>query len=148
MLTATAWAWLAIAAVLAVGDWTANARGSKALEYVCKPATMVALIGAALALEPVDDTQRACFVVALVLSMAGDVFLMLPERRLGPADTFTFGLGAFLLGHLAYIAGFVARGDRSALVVVAIAGAAVIVTRVAPPILRGAKALNPRSASR
>ncbi len=34
-----------------------------------------------------------------VLSLAGDVFLMLPEKW------FVAGLGSFLLGHLAYIVG-------------------------------------------
>ena len=43
--------------------------------------------------------MRAWFVAALVLSLAGDVFLMLPK------DLFVFGLGSFLLGHIAYIVG-------------------------------------------
>jgi uncharacterized membrane protein YhhN len=87
---------LVAAAAFAVGDWVAKARDDATLEYACKPLTMVALVVAALALEPVDDATRAWFVAALVLSLAGDVFLMLPERELGPADTFTFGLGSFL----------------------------------------------------
>jgi alkenylglycerophosphocholine/alkenylglycerophosphoethanolamine hydrolase len=36
----------------------------------------------------------------LVLGLAGDVFLMLPDRHLLP------GIAAFLAGHLAYAAGF------------------------------------------
>jgi uncharacterized membrane protein YhhN len=134
---------LVAAAVFAVGDWVAKARARDALEYVCKPSTMVALVVAALALEPVDVATRAWFVAALVLSLAGDVFLMLPERELGPADTFTFGLGSFLLGHVAYIAGFVVRGVDSPLVLAALVGAAVIVARVAPPIVRGARRDDP-----
>ena len=43
--------------------------------------------------------MRAWFVAALVLSLVGDVFLMLPQ------DLFVFGLGSFLLGHIAYIVG-------------------------------------------
>ena len=50
--------------------------------------------------------MRAWFVAALVLSLAGDVFLMLPK------DLFVFGLGAFLLGHLAYIVGLHVDGRR------------------------------------
>ena len=105
VLTAGAWVALAAAGIFAVGDWVAVARERKTLEYACKPLTMVALIVAAIALEPVNSSQRAWFVAALVLSMLGDVFLMLPDRKLGPADTFTFGLGSFLLGHVAYVVG-------------------------------------------
>ena len=36
---------------------------------------------------------------ARAVSLAGDVFLMLPQ------DLFVFGLGSFLLGHVAYIVG-------------------------------------------
>jgi uncharacterized membrane protein YhhN len=77
--------------------------GNKALEYVAKPATMVALIATVLAMEPTNATARWCFVVALVFSMAGDIFLMLPDRD----RFFVFGLGAFLIGHLAYVPGLV-----------------------------------------
>ena len=65
-----------------------------------KPATMIPLIAAAVVLDPEHDTQRAWFVVALVFSLAGDVFLMLPR------EAFVAGLGSFLLGHIAYIVGF------------------------------------------
>lgn len=80
-------------------DWWAVATDRRPVEYVAKPATMLVLIGAALALDPANGTQRAWFVAALVLSLAGDVFLMLPR------DLFVAGLASFLLGHLAYIAG-------------------------------------------
>src|SRR6476619_6843898 len=105
MMTAGAWVAMAAAGILAAGDWVAVVRERKTLEYACKPLTMVAFIAAAIALEPVDSSQRAWFVAALVLSMLGDVFLMLPDRDLGPADTFTLGLASFLLGHVAYVAG-------------------------------------------
>jgi uncharacterized membrane protein YhhN len=65
-----------------------------------KPLTLVALIGAAIAVDPDDPAVRAWFVVALVLSLAGDV-LLLDDRRFVP------GLAAFLAGHVAYIVGFV-----------------------------------------
>jgi uncharacterized membrane protein YhhN len=105
----TAWVALAAAGLLAAGDWVAVVRRTRRLEYLCKPGTMVALVVAALALDPTDGTQRAWFVAAFVLSMAGDVFLMLPERPLGPVDTFVAGLASFLLGHVAFIAGLWAR---------------------------------------
>jgi uncharacterized membrane protein YhhN len=109
-VTVTAWVALAGAGVLAAGDWVAVVRRAKPLEYLCKPATMVALVVAALALDPTDGAQRGWFVAAFVLSMAGDVFLMLPERPLGPVDTFVAGLASFLLGHVAFIAGLWTRG--------------------------------------
>lgn len=90
---------LGLAAAFAVADWVAVARGEKRLEYVAKPAALALLVGVALLLEPADPTQRAWWVAALVCSLAGDVFLMLPGR-------FVPGLASFLLGHLAYIAGF------------------------------------------
>ena len=85
--------------VVAALDWFAVGRGDQRLEYVMKPLTMVVLIGAALALDDVDGTARSWFVAALVLSLAGDVFLMLPS------DQFVPGLASFLLGHIAYIVG-------------------------------------------
>src|SRR5437588_680015 len=133
-MTSGAWVWLAVAGVLALGDWIAVAQKRTPVEYVCKPATMVALIGAALALTPEDPTQRGWFVVALALSMLGDVFLMVPERPIGVIDTFTLGLGSFLLGHLAFVAGFAARGVELR----AVTALAVVPVFIAPRILRDA----------
>ena len=87
---------------------------------------MVLLIAAVLAMEPTDATARWCFVVALVFSMVGDIFLMLPDRE----RCFVFGLGAFLIGHLAYIPGLVllsfgAAGFLVGLALVAVAMATI-----------------------
>ena len=90
---------LALALAAAFFDWLAVNQEHKALEYLCKPLTLALLIACALALDPADEAVRAWFVAALVLSLAGDVFLMLPR------DLFVFGLGSFLLGHVAYIVG-------------------------------------------
>ncbi len=119
---------------LAMLDWVAVGRGDKRLEYLAKPATMVPLIAAAMVLDPSDGTQRAWFVVALVLSLAGDVWLMLPERAVGPLDTFTFGLASFLLAHVAYIAGFVHAGEGES----PLALLAVVLLPVVVAILKGA----------
>jgi uncharacterized membrane protein YhhN len=100
-VTGAAWALLVLFAVAAVGDWVAVALRprARALEYVCKPAALVALLLVALALDPADGAQRAWFVVALAWCLAGDVFLMLPSDRFVP------GLASFLVGHLAYVIG-------------------------------------------
>jgi uncharacterized membrane protein YhhN len=90
---------LVAAGVSAIGNWIAVARGSAIGVYVCKPLTLVLMVAAALALDPADDAMRAWFVAALVLSLLGDVFLMLPS------DAFVAGLSAFLLAHVAYVVG-------------------------------------------
>ena len=95
---------LALALVAAVGDWVAVHRGERLLEYVCKPLTLVLLTAAALALDPDEGAVRTWFVVALVLCLLGDVFLMLPR------DAFVPGLASFLLGHVAYIVGLLVDG--------------------------------------
>jgi uncharacterized membrane protein YhhN len=110
--------------VFAGADWLAVSRQRKPLEYVCKPATMVALIGAALALTPDDPTPRAWFVAALALSMLGDVFLMLPR------DVFIPGLVSFLLAHVAFIAGLWVDGIDFLAFAIGLAGAAIAVVLV------------------
>src|SRR5690606_15697068 len=95
---------LVAAAVVAVVDWIAVARGDRRTEYIAKPLTMVVLIGAALVLDPAHGTARTWFVAALALSLLGDVFLMLPRDRFVP------GLASFLLAHIAYIVGLVVLG--------------------------------------
>ena len=112
--------------MFAVGDWFAVATRNKRLEYVCKPATMAALAGVALALDPRNGTARAWFVVAVLLALLGDVFLMLPS------DQFVFGLGSFLLAHLAYVAGLRSFAVWALLIVVAVTAV------VARPILQSA----------
>ncbi|MGZ4677427.1 MAG: lysoplasmalogenase [Acidimicrobiia bacterium] len=99
-MTALAWALLAVAGVAAVGNWVAVARERPRGVYVCKPLTLILMIAAAIALDPTTtDAVRTWFVVALVLSLLGDVFLMLPR------DAFVPGLASFLLAHVAYIVG-------------------------------------------
>jgi len=90
----------ALAAVASAGDLVSILRHDKRLEYATKPAVMILLIAAAVLVHPASEGERALFVVALVLGLAGDVFLMLPDDYLIP------GIAAFLAGHLAYAAGF------------------------------------------
>jgi len=133
-VTGAAFLLLALALAAAGLDWVAVHQGQKALEYLCKPLTLVLLIGSALALHPDDDAVRAWFVAALVLCLIGDVFLMLPQ------DLFVLGLGSFLLGHVAYIVGMHVDGVDGPRflvgVVIVMAMLAVIGTRI----LRGVRA--------
>ena len=112
-MTAGAWALLIVAAILAAGDWVAVARGIERLEYACKPGALAALIGVALTLDPAHGDVRAWFVVALALSLAGDVFLMLPS------DRFVAGLASFLLAHVAYVIGLTRHGGSAGALLVA-----------------------------
>jgi uncharacterized membrane protein YhhN len=103
-VTAAAGVLLAITLASAAIDWVAVHHDHRPVEYVFKPLTLVVLTAAALALDPADPTVRAWFVVGLVLSLAGDVLLMLP------GDHFVPGLGAFLLAHVAYVVGLAVAG--------------------------------------
>lgn len=136
-MTALAGALLALAAVAAVADWLAVVRRATRLELFAKPLTLAALIGVALALDPQDGTVRTWFVAALVASLAGDVFLMLPR------DLFVAGLGAFLVAHLAYTGGLVAAGIDAPWLALGAAAVAVAVAGIGPPLVRGVRRTAP-----
>jgi uncharacterized membrane protein YhhN len=91
--------WLVLALVIAFLDWIAVAKQWKRLEFFAKPGVMVALL---IWLVQVGglSSRMAWFAAGLLFSLAGDVFLMLPEEK------FIAGLLSFLLAHLAYLAGF------------------------------------------
>lgn len=135
-VTAPALVALVLAGLLAVSDWYSRwqppgSASAARLEYICKPGTLVALIAAAVLLNPQDGSVRAWFVAALVLSLVGDVLLMLPREQ------FVGGLAAFLLAHLCYIAGFVTRGLRGLSVAIAAVGTVLVLGEVAIRVLRG-----------
>lgn len=136
-MTATTWALMALTGVVAVVDWVAVARGNRRLEYVAKPATMVALLAVVATLDDVPDVARWWFAAAVVASLAGDVFLMLPS------DRFVFGLGSFLVAHVAYVVGLAVEGTA---LVGAVAGVVVTVAAMATlgrRILRGVAERQP-----
>lgn len=141
-MTPLAWTFVGIAAVLAVADWVAVGLGRKAVEYVCKPATMVPLIAAAVALDPASRWGQRWFVAALVCSLAGDVYLMLPDQQ----RWFVPGLASFLAGHLAYIAGLAAAGLNAVALAVGVVAVAVLIVLAAPRIVAGARGRDPRLA--
>jgi uncharacterized membrane protein YhhN len=99
------WALLGVAAVAAVVDWAAvwsDAPGARLVERVAKPAALLALLLVAAAstpATPAGSDARPWLVLALALSLAGDVLLLPPGRFVG-------GLVAFLLAHLAYLVAF------------------------------------------
>ncbi len=133
-MTPGAWALLGLAGLLAAGDWLAVARGSTGLEYVCKPGALVALVGVAATLDPSYGDVRAWFVVALLLSLAGDVLLMLPSDRFVP------GLASFLLAHLAYVVGLTRHGGSAAAVAIATIPVVAVAAFLGARFLRAARA--------
>jgi uncharacterized membrane protein YhhN len=130
---------LALALAAACLDWVAVHQQQRVLAYVCKPLTMGLLIGCALALDPNDEAVRAWFVAALVLCLIGDVFLMLPQDPDGPS-LFVFGLGSFLLGHLAYIVGMHVDGVDGTRFLVGIVIVMVLLAVIGTRVLRGVRA--------
>ena len=91
-----------LAFALAVLDWVAVSRAWKKLEYFAKPATMVALLAFVIQNGGLSG-EMVWFTLGLALSLAGDVFLMLPKEQ------FIAGLVSFLLAHVAYIIGLEPR---------------------------------------
>ena len=107
-------------------DWRAVADRDKGREYVLKPLTTVLLVAAAVFLRGSAEPERwGLTVAALVLSLLGDVFLMLRRER------FQAGLGCFLFAHVAYVLAFdTLAGDTPSIVAfgcVSVAGAATFV---------------------
>ena len=92
--------WLILALVFAVLESLALRKGWDKLEYVAKPAVMVCLFGW-LYLSTGLQGLALWFGLGLVLSLAGDVLLMISLDRM-----FVFGLAAFLFAHISYIIGF------------------------------------------
>ena len=103
-MNATAFLLVSLTAVLAVADWIAVSLGARVAEYALKPLVMVGLLSVALTMDTSHGFARVAVVIAIVCSLAGDVFLMLPT------DMFVPGLASFLIGHLAYVAAMLALG--------------------------------------
>ncbi len=94
----------ALSAALAIA---ADLLGFARLFFVLKPLTTLLIIGWAWPRGADEPAKRRWLRVGLVLSLAGDIALLWPERGFVP------GLVAFLLAHLAYIVAFT-RGLRLA----------------------------------
>ena len=81
-------------------DWIAVGLKRRSLEYIAKPATLLFLIVWFAGKADLSNPSRLVFLVGLVFSLAGDIFLMLPT------DRFLAGLASFFLAQLAYIVAF------------------------------------------
>lgn len=137
--SSVSWA-LAGATVVSGALATAGAaRGARHLVHVFKPlatALLVALV--LLAPAPPSERYRLLLAGGLLFSLAGDVFLMLPEER------FLAGLGSFLAAHVLYAAAFLGTEGAAARLAPAL-GAYLLVAALlvrwlwagVPPRLRG-----------
>jgi uncharacterized membrane protein YhhN len=130
----TFWVLIALTLAVAAADWWAVATDRRQVEYVLKPATMVALIAAAVTLaDPVADVARWFVVAGLVCSLAGDVFLMLDPKY------FVAGLGSFLAGHVMYVVGLSQLdGINVPMALVGVALVAVAAAVIGTRVVRGA----------
>jgi uncharacterized membrane protein YhhN len=131
-MNAAAFLFLIIALVVAVFDWIAVSLGNRVLEYIFKPLTMVVLVFAAIAIDPTSGTAQTLLIGGLLLSMAGDVFLMLPSDRFVP------GLASFLLAHIAYVFALAALGLEPSQMVLGAVIAAVAAVFIGRRIVAGA----------
>ena len=89
------------AALLAIG---AEYRGPRWVVYLCKPLTTALILALAIG-HGGERTHTILIVIGLLCSLAGDIFLMLPQ------DRFIAGLVSFLLAHLVYSAAFIIAAD-------------------------------------
>ena len=90
---------VAVFAVVAVADWWRDLAGRESPPDLTKTVATVVLVAIAGFVGQMDGDARAALVVAAVLCLAGDVAL------LGDGDQrFLVGLGAFAVGHVAYVA--------------------------------------------
>lgn len=91
--------WMGVVFAIAVLDWYAVWTENEKLNWFTKPATMLALL-LWLGWSGGFTGKLMWFGLALLFGLLGDIFLLLPHRY------FIVGLAAFLVGHLAYVAGF------------------------------------------
>jgi uncharacterized membrane protein YhhN len=89
---------------IAIFDWVAVARKWNRVEFIAKPLAMVVLIGLLLFEGGLRNLPLICFTAGIILSLAGDIFLMINTTGISKR-WFILGLVAFLLAHVAYIAG-------------------------------------------
>jgi uncharacterized membrane protein YhhN len=91
----------ALAILSAIIEWIAVYKSWRKVEYAAKPGVLLFLL-AWFILTCGLRGAVIWFGLGILFSLVGDVFLMFSNER----RWFLFGLGAFLLAHVAYILGF------------------------------------------
>jgi uncharacterized membrane protein YhhN len=97
-----AWALTALFVALLV---FAEAKGLVLLKRVSKPLASIGFVATAILAGAAETTVGIWVLIALVLGLIGDVLLLGQSKPM-----FLGGLVVFLLGHLGFVAAFVARG--------------------------------------
>ena len=115
---------LVVTLVAMMANWWSRIGDRCTLEHWSKPLATIGVIGLAL-VSGASHTTVGWAVAALTLCLVGDVAL-LPK-----IDRFVLGLGAFLLGHLAFIVVFCLQGLHQArLAGIALVAVALMITTV------------------
>ncbi len=96
---------LSVTLVALVSLLVAECRRERMGVWLAKPIASAGFVAFAIFAGAQRSAYGLAVFVALALSWVGDVALIR-----GDAKTFKLGIGAFLLGHLAYIAAFALRG--------------------------------------
>ncbi|MBN2256708.1 MAG: lysoplasmalogenase [Anaerolineaceae bacterium] len=92
--------WLfSLSVIFALADWYAVEHNITWLRYSSKPLVIVTLV-AWLLVQPIEFPLLFWFLLALLLSLIGDIWLLAPPRF------FMAGLTSFLLAHCCYIIAF------------------------------------------
>lgn len=138
-MTTLGGALLTMTLLIAFADWVAVALDRRSIEYVLKPATMVALGAFVLALKLPSGEVRWWHLAAIACSLAGDVFLMLPASVMDEKLLVRGRLASFLVAHLLYIVGMAALGVSGGLLAVGAVAAAVLLGTVGLRVARGAR---------
>jgi uncharacterized membrane protein YhhN len=138
---------LVLTGLCAIADWVAVARRNERAEFVLKPLTL-ALLFVAACFADVGDT-KPWLLAALALSLIGDVALLFSSDASATSSpaaggalepAFLAGLGAFLLGHVAYLAAFAAHGLHGWQATAGVFVVAGAIALAMPRVLRGARA--------
>jgi uncharacterized membrane protein YhhN len=90
---------IAVLSVVAIASFVP----ARTLHYISKPLVTILIIVLAMCRPPADRTCEVLVVIGLCFSLAGDVFLMLPDK---PRSYFLPGLGVFFAAHVFYIVAF------------------------------------------
>ena len=143
-MTTIAGGLLALTLVIALADWIAVVTDRRPVEYVLKPATMVALGATVLALDLPGGQLRWWYLAAIVLSLSGDVFLMLPETAMDPQLAFVAGLGSFLVAHVLYVIGMVLLGVSGGWLAIGAVVAVLVIATVGQRVVVGARTTDRR----
>jgi uncharacterized membrane protein YhhN len=96
---------IVVCAAAVAGLLVAEARGSQRGLWLTKPVASLAFLWTAFAVGALESVYGRWVFLGLVLCLAGDL-LLIPRER--PA-VFRAGVLAFLLGHVAYGAGFLTQ---------------------------------------